>query len=59
LCVVPKRFAFVVISIESLLDVSTMSIEEITGRLRAIEGRGDDEDEAAAGGKLLQGEAEW
>jgi hypothetical protein len=56
---VPKRFASVVISIESLLDVSTMPIEEITDRLRAIEGRGDGEDEPAAGGKLLLIEEQW
>jgi hypothetical protein len=36
-----------------------MSIEEIIGRLRAVEGRGDDEDKAVAGGKLLLTEEQW
>jgi hypothetical protein len=59
--VVLKRFAPVAISIESLLDISTMSIEEITGRLRAVEGCGDDDDddEPVAGGKLLLTEEQW
>jgi hypothetical protein len=58
--VIPKRFAPVAVSIESLLDISTMSIEEITVRLRAVEGRGDDDDEAPmVGGKLLLTEEQW
>jgi hypothetical protein len=39
-----------------------MSIEEITGHLRAVKGRGEDEDEAhptEAGGKLLLTEEQW
>jgi hypothetical protein len=51
--VIPKRFAPVAVSIESLLDTSTMSIEEITSRLIGIEGHGDDDDELVALGKLL------
>jgi hypothetical protein len=52
--VLPKRFTPITVSIESVLDISTMSIDEITGRLRAVEGRGDEEEEAPAiGGKLL------
>jgi hypothetical protein len=54
--VVPKRFVPVAISIESLLDTTNMSIEEITGRLRMVEGRRDDEDTnppTGVGGKLL------
>jgi hypothetical protein len=57
--IVLKRFAPIAISIESLLDISTMSIEEITGRLRAVEGCGDDDDEPVAGGKLLLTEEQW
>jgi hypothetical protein len=56
LCVVPKRFVPIAVSIESVLDTANMSIEEITGRLRAIEGRADEEDadpSTGAGGKLL------
>jgi uncharacterized protein YutE (UPF0331/DUF86 family) len=36
--VVPKRFVLVAVSIESVLDIANMLIEEITGRLRAVEG---------------------
>jgi hypothetical protein len=34
--VVPKRFVLVAVSIESLLDTTSMSIEEITDRLRVV-----------------------
>jgi hypothetical protein len=46
----------------SLLDISTMSIEEIFGCLRVVEGRWDDKDEApliGAGGKLLFTREQW
>jgi hypothetical protein len=42
--VVPKKFVPIVVSIESLLDTMSMSIEEITGHLHAVEGWSDDED---------------
>jgi hypothetical protein len=52
--VLPKRFTPVTVSIESVPYISTMSIDEITGHLRAVEGRSDEEEEAPAiGGKLL------
>jgi hypothetical protein len=38
LCVVPKRFVPVIVSIESVHDTTNMSIEEITDRLWAVEG---------------------
>ncbi|BBN11229.1 hypothetical protein Mp_5g10180 [Marchantia polymorpha subsp. ruderalis] len=37
--VVPRQFDQVAISIETLLDVGTMTVEEVTGRLRAVEQR--------------------
>ncbi|KAH7851042.1 hypothetical protein Vadar_006503 [Vaccinium darrowii] len=37
--VVPERFDQVAIAIETLLDVGTMTVEEVTGRLRAVEQR--------------------
>jgi hypothetical protein len=40
LCVDPKRFVLVTILIESVFDTTNMSIEEIIGWLRAVEGRG-------------------
>jgi hypothetical protein len=51
LCVMPKRFVPIAVSIESLLDTINMSIEEITGRLRAVKG--------CAGSKLLLIEEQW
>jgi hypothetical protein len=60
--VVPKKFVPVAVSIESVLDTTNMSIEEITGRLRAVEGRGDEEEAdppTGAGGKLLLTEEQW
>jgi hypothetical protein len=59
---VPKRFVPVAVSIELVLDTTNMSIEEITGRLRAVEGRGDEEEadpSTSAGGKLLLTEEQW
>jgi hypothetical protein len=49
------------LSIESVLDTANMSIEEITGRLRVVEGRGDEgaDPPTGAGGKLLLTEEQW
>ena len=52
LCVVRSRYKQLVISIEMLLDISKLSIEEVTGRLKAT----DDVEPAPAhttSGKLL------
>jgi hypothetical protein len=62
LCIVPKKFIPVIVSIESLLDTTTMSIEKITGQLWVVEGCSDDEDTdppTSAGGKLLLTEEKW
>ena len=40
LCVVPSRFAQIALSTETLLDMSTLSIEDVTGRLKAVEDQG-------------------
>jgi hypothetical protein len=56
--VVRPRYKQLVISIETLLDISQLSIEEVTGRLKAA----DDVELApsqAAGGKLLLTEEQW
>jgi hypothetical protein len=59
LWVVPKNTPIAVL-IESVLDISTMSIDEITSWLRAVEGRGDEEEEpSVVGGKLLLTEGQW
>ncbi|WVZ50972.1 hypothetical protein U9M48_002169 [Paspalum notatum var. saurae] len=47
-----------VISIETLLDVSTLTVEEITGRLKATE-EDDDPLPPNAGGKLYLTEEQW
>jgi hypothetical protein len=48
-------------SIEFMLYTANMSIEEITGHLRAVEGRADEEADppTAVGGKLLLTEEQW
>ncbi|VAH85559.1 unnamed protein product [Triticum turgidum subsp. durum] len=51
--VVPSRFAQVAVSIETFLDLSELSIEELTGRLRVVEDRLDDGRESFGGGQLL------
>jgi hypothetical protein len=51
------RYRQLVLSIETLLDVSTLSIEEITGRLKAV--KDDVVKGSAMEGKLLLSEEEW
>ncbi|KAE8766461.1 hypothetical protein D1007_62315 [Hordeum vulgare] len=51
--VVPPRFAQVAVSIETLLDLSELSIEELTGQLRVVEDRLEDGRESFGGGQLL------
>jgi hypothetical protein len=55
--VVPTRYAQMACSIETLLDLKDLSIEELSGRLIASEGRGEPEQDA--GGRLLLSEEEW
>jgi hypothetical protein len=55
--VVPTRYAPMACSIETLLDLKILSIEELSGRLSASEGRG--EPEAETGGRMLLTEEEW
>ena len=57
--VVPPRYTQVAISIETLLDLSTLSIEELTGRLRSVEQRYTRDDSGGSGGRLLLTEEEW
>uniref|UniRef100_A0ACD5YKV7 Uncharacterized protein n=3 Tax=Avena sativa TaxID=4498 RepID=A0ACD5YKV7_AVESA len=54
--VVPSKYAQMACSIETLLDLKDMTLEELSGRLSASEGRG--EPEAEAGGRLLLTEEE-
>jgi hypothetical protein len=58
--VVPKQYKQMARSIESLLDLKNMSIEELTGRLKVCEEDDENEaEEAAGGGKLLLTEQQW
>ena len=51
--VVPPRFAQVAVSIETLLDLSELSIEELMGRLRVVKDRLDNGRESFGGEQLL------
>jgi len=57
--VVPPRFAQIALSIETLLDMSTLSIEEVTGRLKVVEDRAETPARTTAGGQLLLTEKQW
>ncbi|XP_073358380.1 uncharacterized protein [Aegilops tauschii subsp. strangulata] len=58
--VVPRRYSQVAIAIETLLNVSTLTIEELTGWLRSVEERyGLDDSGGSSSGTLLMTEAEW
>jgi hypothetical protein len=58
LSVVPTRFVQITVSIETLLDLVAMSVEEVMGHLRAVEERLDD-DQGASGGQFLLTERQW
>jgi hypothetical protein len=55
--VVPTQYNQMACSIETLLDLSTLSLEELSGRLAASEGRGSPDQED--GGRLLLTMEEW
>jgi hypothetical protein len=58
--VIPKKYKQMARSIKSLLDLNTMSIEELTGRLKVCEEDDDEDDEdGESGGKLLLTEEQW
>lgn len=58
--VVPKHLSQIAISIETLLDVSDLSIEEVTGRLRAAEKRKAKPKEIVdSGSHLMLTEEQW
>jgi hypothetical protein len=56
---VPEHLKQVVISIETLLDLNSMTIEEAIGHLRAVEGRKKKTSNQAKDGRLLLTEEEW
>ena len=55
--VVPRRYRQIALSIETLVDLSTLSIEDLTGRLHVVKDRGDSDDEE--GDQVLLTEKEW
>jgi hypothetical protein len=61
LCIMPKRFKQLAHSIQQLLDLKTMTVEELTGRFSTVEEELDmEEDEGAQhGGTRLLLMEEW
>jgi hypothetical protein len=57
--VVPEHLEQVVISIETLLDVDAMTVEEVTGRLRNVEQRKKSASTVDNQGRLLLTQEEW
>lgn len=58
--VVPAKYSQIALSIEMMLDMSTLTIEDVTGRLRAVDDRSNTPAEKEKdNGKLLLTEEEW
>jgi hypothetical protein len=57
--IVPKQYWQIVLSIKTLLDLNTLSIEGLVGRLHAVEDRGDEEEETDGLRRLLLMEEQW
>jgi hypothetical protein len=53
-----SRYKQLVVSIETLLDVSTLTVEDIIGRLKSAEDE-DDMPPSSIGGKLYLTEEQW
>ena len=56
---VPKRYKPMAMAIRSLCDLKVMTIEELSGRLVAVEDDFEVDDVPLAGGRLLLTEEEW
>lgn len=57
--VLPKRYTQIAISIETMLDLKAVSLEDLVGRLRLAEDRMEQESVTDKAGKLLLTEEEW
>jgi hypothetical protein len=57
--VVPRKYMQIAMSIETLVDLNTLSIEELVGRLKAAEEPFGLDKEGTSGGQLLLTEEEW
>ena len=56
---VPAKYIQIALSIETMLDLSTLTIEDMTGRLRAVNERMEQATALTDSGKLLLTEEEW
>ena len=56
---VPVKYIQIALSIETMLDLSTVTIEDVTGRLRAVDERMEQATAMMDSGKLLLTEEEW
>ena len=61
LCYMPKKYAQIIISIETLLDFEQLTIEDVIGRLKTVQDReqAPNSEHDAAGGKLLYMMEQW
>src|SRR3954467_6980804 len=57
--VVPRKYRQMAMAIESLIDLKTMTIEELTGRLSACEDHYDLDDAKQSTGQLMYTAEEW